>query len=148
MNADLETIGGRPALRLERYLAHPVERVWRAVSDPAEVRRWMPAAADWTLTVGASTPPGKPPGQAASQASPDLEARDSLGRLSLHADVLHDGEPGAVPRPFEHALNVLGGPLEDRLDAAVGAVPHPAAHPVPLGRPPAGVAEGHPLHLT
>jgi uncharacterized protein YndB with AHSA1/START domain len=53
MNADLQTIDGRPALRFERHLDHPVERVWRAVSEPAEVRRWMPAAADWTLTLGA-----------------------------------------------------------------------------------------------
>jgi len=52
MNATLQTIGGRPALRFERYLAHPVERVWRAVSDPAELERWMPAAANWTLKVG------------------------------------------------------------------------------------------------
>jgi uncharacterized protein YndB with AHSA1/START domain len=52
MNADLQTIDGRPALRLERYLAHPVERVWRAVSEPGEVRRWMPAAADWTPKLG------------------------------------------------------------------------------------------------
>ena len=52
MTADLQTIDGRPALRLVRYLAHPVERVWRAVSEPAEVRRWMPAAADWTPKLG------------------------------------------------------------------------------------------------
>jgi uncharacterized protein YndB with AHSA1/START domain len=52
MNADLQTIDGRPALRLERYLSHPVERVWRAVSDPAEIGRWMPAAADWTPKLG------------------------------------------------------------------------------------------------
>jgi uncharacterized protein YndB with AHSA1/START domain len=52
MNADLQTIDGRPALRLEPYLAHPVRRVWRAVSEPAEVRRWMPAAADWTPKLG------------------------------------------------------------------------------------------------
>jgi uncharacterized protein YndB with AHSA1/START domain len=53
MNAELQTIDGRPALRFERHLAHPVERVWRAVTEPAEVRRWMPAAADWTLELGA-----------------------------------------------------------------------------------------------
>jgi uncharacterized protein YndB with AHSA1/START domain len=44
----LETIDGRPALRFERVLAHPVERVWRAISEPAELGRWFPAAADWT----------------------------------------------------------------------------------------------------
>jgi uncharacterized protein YndB with AHSA1/START domain len=29
-----------------------VQRVWRAVSDPAELDRWFPAAADWTPAVG------------------------------------------------------------------------------------------------
>lgn len=48
MNATLRTIDGRPALRLERHLAHSVQRVWRAVSEPAELARWMPAAAEWT----------------------------------------------------------------------------------------------------
>jgi len=48
----LETIDGRPALRFERRLAHSVERVWRAVSEPAELERWFPAAADWTPATG------------------------------------------------------------------------------------------------
>jgi uncharacterized protein YndB with AHSA1/START domain len=51
-NGTLETIDGRPALRFERMLAHPVERVWRAISDPAELERWFPAAADWTPATG------------------------------------------------------------------------------------------------
>jgi len=48
----LEQIDGRPALRLERPLDYPVERVWRAVSDPSELECWMPAATDWTPAVG------------------------------------------------------------------------------------------------
>ena len=48
----LETVDGRPALRFERTLAHSVERVWRAVSEPAELERWFPAAADWTPATG------------------------------------------------------------------------------------------------
>ena len=48
MNGTLETIDGRLALRFERNLAHPVERVWRAIIVPAELERWFPAAADWT----------------------------------------------------------------------------------------------------
>ncbi len=48
----LETIDGRPALRFERVLTHPVERVWRAVSVPAELEQWFPAAAEWTPAVG------------------------------------------------------------------------------------------------
>lgn len=52
IDGTLETIDGRPALRFERRLAHPVERVWRAVSEPAELERWFPAAADWTPAAG------------------------------------------------------------------------------------------------
>jgi uncharacterized protein YndB with AHSA1/START domain len=51
-DATLETIDGRPALRFERTLAHPVERVWRAVSEPAELGQWFPAAAEWTPATG------------------------------------------------------------------------------------------------
>ena len=32
-----ETFDGRPALRFERRLAHSQERVWRAISEPAEL---------------------------------------------------------------------------------------------------------------
>jgi uncharacterized protein YndB with AHSA1/START domain len=52
IHGTLETIDGRPALRYERTLPYPVERVWRAVSVPAELERWFPAAADWTPAVG------------------------------------------------------------------------------------------------
>lgn len=48
----LETIEGRPTLRFERALAYPIERVWRAVSEKAELERWFPAAVDWTPATG------------------------------------------------------------------------------------------------
>jgi uncharacterized protein YndB with AHSA1/START domain len=51
-DATLETIGGRPALRFERRLGDPVERVWRAISVPAELRQWFPAAGDWIPETG------------------------------------------------------------------------------------------------
>ena len=72
MNADLQTIDGRPALRFERYLAHPVERVWRAISEPAEVRRWMPAAADWTPELGEAFELGGQHGQITELDPPHL----------------------------------------------------------------------------
>jgi uncharacterized protein YndB with AHSA1/START domain len=40
MNGRLITVEARPALRCERRLAHSVERVWRAISEPEELRRW------------------------------------------------------------------------------------------------------------
>jgi uncharacterized protein YndB with AHSA1/START domain len=48
MDGTLETIDGRQALRFERRLAHPVARVWRAVTEPAELDRWFVATPQWT----------------------------------------------------------------------------------------------------
>jgi uncharacterized protein YndB with AHSA1/START domain len=52
MSTDLEIVDGRPVLRLERRLAHPVERVWRAVSEPRELSRWFVAPVPWTPQAG------------------------------------------------------------------------------------------------
>lgn len=41
---DLVLIDGRAALRFERRLRHPVERVWRAISDPVESGQWFVVA--------------------------------------------------------------------------------------------------------
>lgn len=38
----LLTIEGQPALRFERRYPHPVDRVWRAVSEPDEMAQWFP----------------------------------------------------------------------------------------------------------
>ena len=54
MNGSLEVIDTRPALRFERRLAHPVERVWRAISEPEELRRWYPGVPNWDLEPGAT----------------------------------------------------------------------------------------------
>ena len=45
IDGTLQTIDGRPALRFERHLAHSVQRVWRAISDPDELGNWFPAGA-------------------------------------------------------------------------------------------------------
>ena len=52
MHGTFETIDDRFALTFERRLAHPVERVWRAVTDPAELAHWFPSA------VGGEVAPG------------------------------------------------------------------------------------------
>ena len=42
------------ALRFERRLAHPIEKVWRAVSEPAELAHWFPCRVEaGDLRVGA-----------------------------------------------------------------------------------------------
>ena len=49
---ELVTIDGRPALRFERRLRSPIERVWRAVTEPDELERWFLARVAWTPVVG------------------------------------------------------------------------------------------------
>ena len=89
MNANLQTIDGRTALRFERYLAHPVERVWRAISEPAELSRWMPAAAEWTPKLGEEFELGGQHGQITELDPPQVIAwtfADDLFRFTLHAE--------------------------------------------------------------
>jgi uncharacterized protein YndB with AHSA1/START domain len=89
VNANLQTIDGQPALRFERYLAHSVERVWRAVSEPAELSRWMPAAADWTPKLGEAFELGGQHGQITELDPPQVIAwtfADDLFRFTLHAE--------------------------------------------------------------
>lgn len=49
----LVSIDGRPALRFERRYSHPMERVWRAISDPDEMARWFPSNVEGDRAVGA-----------------------------------------------------------------------------------------------
>ncbi|WP_432253256.1 SRPBCC family protein [Streptomyces sp. HNM1019] len=44
--------GGRSALRLERRLAHPPEKVWRALTEPAQLAHWFPSEVQVELEVG------------------------------------------------------------------------------------------------
>jgi uncharacterized protein YndB with AHSA1/START domain len=52
MMGSLETLDGRPAVRLERRLTHSVQRVWRAITDPTELARWFVAPVDWKPELG------------------------------------------------------------------------------------------------
>jgi uncharacterized protein YndB with AHSA1/START domain len=42
MNVTLGTVDDRPVLRMERRLAHPPEKVWRALTEPAHLNQWYP----------------------------------------------------------------------------------------------------------
>jgi uncharacterized protein YndB with AHSA1/START domain len=46
------TIDGRPAVRFERRYEHPVEKVWRAVTEPDELVHWFPAQVSVDLRLG------------------------------------------------------------------------------------------------
>ena len=54
-DATLQTTSTRPVLRFERHLADPPESVWRALTQPEELKAWFPSTietAEWK--VGAS----------------------------------------------------------------------------------------------
>ncbi|MFI7673887.1 SRPBCC family protein [Actinophytocola sp. NPDC049390] len=51
--ATLHTVNGEPTLRFERRLRHSPAKVWRAVTDPAELVHWFPAAVEAELRPGA-----------------------------------------------------------------------------------------------
>ncbi len=51
-DAKLEELDGRPALRFERVLPHPPQRVWRALTEPEEMFAWHPTPARFEPRAG------------------------------------------------------------------------------------------------
>src|ERR1700691_4095684 len=51
-DAILEDGQGRPALRFERLLEHPPDRVWLALTQLDQLRRWYPSPFELELRVG------------------------------------------------------------------------------------------------
>jgi uncharacterized protein YndB with AHSA1/START domain len=49
-----ETADGRWRLRFERTFAHPVEKVWRAVTEPGQLAAWFPTTIDGERAAGAA----------------------------------------------------------------------------------------------
>lgn len=54
MNGELVQIGDRWQLRFRRQLAHPVDKVWRAITEPEHLQKWFPDRVVGHMTPGAS----------------------------------------------------------------------------------------------
>ena len=52
MEGTYVTLDGKPAVRFERSLDHPVEVVWEAVTDPAKLAQWFPTSVEVDLREG------------------------------------------------------------------------------------------------
>lgn len=52
MNGTLHVEDGRYVLRFERRLPHPPEKVWAALTDPAELTHWFPQDVEADLRPG------------------------------------------------------------------------------------------------
>ncbi len=63
------TIDARPTLRFERRIAHPVDAVWRAVTEPDELAQWFPCEVALDPRVGGEMTFTFPPGTLADEAA-------------------------------------------------------------------------------
>ncbi|MEU8226284.1 SRPBCC family protein [Kribbella sp. NPDC048915] len=45
-NETLRTVGDRTVLRMERQLRHPVQKVWRALTESEQLSQWFPATVE------------------------------------------------------------------------------------------------------
>jgi hypothetical protein len=51
-NADLARFIDRYMMEFVRIYPHPIERVWKAITDPAELAQWFIAPSPWELRTG------------------------------------------------------------------------------------------------
>lgn len=54
MDGELEQDGGQWRLRFTRVLRHPVDTVWRALTEPEHLKTWFPDGIDGEWRVGAT----------------------------------------------------------------------------------------------
>ncbi len=110
IDGELVTIDGRRTLRFERRLPHPVERVWRAVSDPAELERWFVATVPWTPRAGEEL---EAHGQVVrvTECTPPHALAWRWGEEAF-AFALEPAGPDACRLVFTHAFSIEFGPAE------------------------------------
>ncbi|MFC8683664.1 SRPBCC domain-containing protein [Brevibacillus porteri] len=51
MDGKILQMDGRCVVSFERYLNHPVEKVWRAITSPEQIAKWLTAQAELDLNV-------------------------------------------------------------------------------------------------
>lgn len=109
MTADgtLESIDGRPGLRFERRLAHPIERVWRAVTEPSELAQWFVGPVSWTPALGETFEGGGQSGAITALDAPRRLAW-SWGEEHYAFDLTPDGDGCRLV--FTHVFNPSYGP--------------------------------------
>lgn len=100
-------LNGRDALRFERRLPHSVERVWRAVTEPAELERWFVAVVPWGPAEGETFEAAGQPGRVVTVRPPRLlEWEWSIERYAF--ELSPDGDGTLLV--FTHVFNPEYGP--------------------------------------
>ena len=83
MSADqFLTLDGRPTVRVERRYAHPIEKVWRAVTMPEHLGLWFPSPVEVDLRPGGAIRFGAFTGT--QGAAGTVEAVDAPQALDVH----------------------------------------------------------------
>jgi uncharacterized protein YndB with AHSA1/START domain len=109
-DGELVKVGERDAVRFERRLSHPAERVWRAITDRDELAAWFPADIEGELTsVGAELSFPFREGEAETETGEVLESDPprllafTWGGQTLRFDLTPDGDGTRLV--FTHALD-------------------------------------------
>jgi uncharacterized protein YndB with AHSA1/START domain len=149
MNGTYIEVDQRPAIVFERRLSHPVDAVWRAITDPDELAAWFPNRVEVDLRVGGRIhftfpePLDYPPmeGEVLALDPPrrfhftwgpdelrfDLEPLDDEGCLLRLTDVLSESEKAARDAAGWHVcLDTLEEHLAGRPTTAPGTRPSSA----------------------
>jgi uncharacterized protein YndB with AHSA1/START domain len=116
----IELAGDRVGVRFERRLGHSPERVWRAITEPAELAKWFPADIEGDLmTAGAELRFPFREGEAETESGEVIETDPpwvldfTWGGQSLRFELEPDGDGTRLT--FTHAL-----PREETAQVAAG----------------------------
>lgn len=126
--ANLETLDGHPVLRFQRRLSHPPAKVWRAVTEPAELAHWFPALVETEPRIGArmrfTFPDSAPNELAESLTSGEVLEYDEprVFAFRWHQDVLRFEIVPAATGCVLHFSQTMGGDWVGRLAAGRNAV--------------------------
>ncbi|HEX3734519.1 MAG TPA: SRPBCC family protein [Solirubrobacterales bacterium] len=119
-DATLEERDGKPALRFERVLRHPPERVWQALTEPEEESAWHPTPARFEPRVGGRVE-YVPGGHVADMPDGEVTDYDPPHLLGYYwtADGVESNHLRFEIRPHDDgSLLTLTHTFEDRLKAA------------------------------
>jgi uncharacterized protein YndB with AHSA1/START domain len=78
VDGELEQVGGQWRLRFTRTLQHPVATVWRALTEPEQLKAWFPDGIDGEWRVGATWTFGPAGGPAFTGEVLEVDAPRSL----------------------------------------------------------------------
>lgn len=110
LDPTIEPVGlaGRPTVLIERELPHPIERVWRAVTDPGEHERWFVERIDWTPALGETLDASGQPVRVTRLQEPSFIAWE-WGEERYRIELASTDDGGTRMR-FQHAFVEAAGP--------------------------------------